>query len=48
MNKLEQVRHYYEAGLWSAVRVRHAVEKGWITPEDYAVLIGEPYRGGEG
>ncbi|MBQ1537444.1 MAG: XkdX family protein, partial [Ruminococcus sp.] len=25
-------------------QVHDAVEKGWITPEEYALIIGEPYE----
>lgn len=34
MSKYDKVKHYYDSGLWSAKRVRDAVDKGWITEEE--------------
>lgn len=34
MSKYEKVKRYYDSGLWSAKRVRDAVDKGWITAEE--------------
>jgi hypothetical protein len=43
-NKFEKVRHFYsETGLWNINRVRNAVEKNWITKEQYYELTGEEY-----
>ena len=44
MSKFELVKDYYERGLWSLVRVRNAVVKGWITPEEYESIAGLPYE----
>ena len=41
----EKVRAYYESNLWSIERVRQAVVKGWITPEEYYSIVNEPYEG---
>lgn len=38
----EKVKEYYEKGLWSTARVRHAVGK-WITTEEYREITGEEY-----
>lgn len=38
------VKRYYDAGLWSALRVRHAVEKGWITAAEYRMIVGQTYE----
>ena len=35
----EKVKAYYDRGLWSADRVRAAVDK-WITAEECARIIG--------
>lgn len=43
-NKFEKVKSYHERGLWNASRVRNAVVKGWITPEEYYIITGEPYE----
>ena len=39
----ERVRKWYELGLWSAERVRLAVEHGWISASEYEVLTGKKY-----
>jgi len=39
--KYEQIKKYYETGRWSAASVRKAVEKGWITQEECAEILGE-------
>jgi len=44
MNKFEKVKLYYEKGLWDKSRVRNAVVKGWITAEEYEIIVGEPYE----
>lgn len=43
MSKLEMVKDFYDRGLWSKTRVRNAVVKGWITAEEYEMIVGEPY-----
>ena len=40
----EKVKGYYESGLWNKERARNAVGK-WITAEEYAEIVGEPYEG---
>lgn len=42
--KFEKVKSYYDSGLWSKTRVRNAVVKGWITPEEYLLITGEDYQ----
>jgi len=39
MTKYEMVRKYYKAGMWSEKRVRDAVEKGWITKNDFKAIL---------
>ena len=39
-----KVKSYYDRGLWSIERVREAVVKGWITPEEYELITGQPYK----
>ena len=38
--KFEKVKHYYDAGLWSANTVRLAVTKSWITQEECDLILG--------
>ena len=40
--KYEQVKSYYDNGLWNKHRVYNAVGK-WITAEEYEMIVGEPY-----
>lgn len=42
-SKFELVKSYYDAGLWKEKRVRDAVEKGWISPENFEEITGEKY-----
>ena len=41
--KYEKVKNYYDKGLWTVGMVRNAVIKGWITPEEFEEITGEPY-----
>ena len=41
--KYDLVKGYYDHGLWSIDRVHKAVEKGWITADEYFEITGEPY-----
>ena len=42
--KFAKVKRYYDEGLWSARQVHDAVGKGWITAEEYELIVGEPYE----
>lgn len=44
--KFETIKRYYDAGLWNAARVYAVVAKGWITPEEYTEITGQPYEEG--
>lgn len=37
--KYEIVKKYYNKELWSEGRVRMAVEKGWITSDEYDEIV---------
>lgn len=39
----EKVKKYYDDGLWNIQRVRNAVEKKWITPEEFKEITDEEY-----
>lgn len=41
----EKVKSYYDRGLWNLARVKKAVEKRWITEEEYQEITGQPYDG---
>lgn len=43
--KFQKVKNYYDKGLWSIYRVHDAVEKGWITAEEFTLITGEDYDG---
>lgn len=43
MTKLERIKKYCEAGLWSITRVRNAVKKGWISSDDFEEITGIRY-----
>ena len=38
---VEKIRKWYTQGLWTAHMVRNAVEKGVITEEDAANIVGQ-------
>lgn len=42
--KYALVKKYYDKGLWTAIAVRNAVVKGWITAEEYELIIGTSYE----
>lgn len=44
MSKYDKVKYYYDNGYWSIQRVRDAVVKGWITPEQFEKITGKPYE----
>ena len=37
------VKRNYDKGYWSIDKVRDAVVKGWITPEEFYDITGEVY-----
>lgn len=39
-----KVKNYYDKGQWSIERVAKAVEKGWITAEEYKLITGHDYE----
>ncbi len=41
--KYQKVKGYFDNEFWSAAMVADAVEKGWITPDEYEEITGEAY-----
>ena len=41
--KFEQVKGFYEVGVWSETKLRNAVAKGWITAEEFKQITGKAY-----
>ena len=39
----EKVKRYYELGVWDEARVKNAVLKGAITPEQFKDITGKDY-----
>ena len=37
----EKIIKWYKQGLWTAEMVRKAVDKGWLTDDEYAELVRE-------
>lgn len=37
----EKVKNFYERGFWPIKRVKNAVIKGWITEEEYELIINK-------
>ncbi len=42
--RFDRVKKYYDAGLWHTDQLEMAVEKGWITKEEYKEITGEDYE----
>lgn len=42
-SKFEMVKNFYDNGFWKEKRVRDAVIKGWISPENFKEITGEDY-----
>ena len=42
--KFNTVKNYYNRGLWDEAKVRNAVVKNWITPEEFEEITGRPYE----
>lgn len=40
----DMIKGFYDKGLWKEDRVCDAVIKGWITAEEYEIIIGNPYE----
>ena len=36
-----KVKNYYDQELWSINKIRNAVNKGWITAEEFEIITGE-------
>ena len=41
--KYDLVKFYYDTGAWDINRVRKAVDKGWITEDEFKEITGETY-----
>ena len=41
--KYKQISYWYKTGMWSIEKVADAVEKGWITAEEFELITGEVY-----
>ncbi|MBQ3585203.1 MAG: XkdX family protein [Synergistaceae bacterium] len=39
----EKIKTWYDLGVWNEQRVRDAVEKGKITPEQFTLITGIDY-----
>jgi hypothetical protein len=42
--KFAKVKRYYDERLWTKAMVYNAVVKGWITADEYVLIVGEPYE----
>ena len=44
MNKYDIVKRYYSLKFWNLEKVKNAVIKGWITPQQFEEITGIPYE----
>ena len=42
--KYDTIKEYYDTGRWKIESLRHVVAHGWITPEEFTEITGEPYE----
>lgn len=42
--RYNQVKRYYDKGLWTLPQVKKAVVAGWITEDEYKSITGETYK----
>lgn len=42
-DKYELVKRYYNLGVWSEERIRNAVDKGWITKDEFLAICRKEY-----
>ena len=40
----EKLKFYYDFGLWTIEQMKKAVEKKWITAEEFKTITGEAYK----
>lgn len=40
-SKFDKLKQFYDLHLWSKKNLQLAVEKGWITEEEYKEIVGE-------
>lgn len=38
-----KVKQYYESNVWNISQVKRAVEKKWITEEEYVIITNQIY-----
>ena len=41
--KFEQVKGFYDMGVWNETKLRNAVVKGWITEAEFQAITGKSY-----
>ncbi len=41
--KFEQVKGFYDMGVWNEAKLRNAVVKGWITEAEFQAITGKSY-----
>lgn len=41
--KYEDIKSWYDSGIWKKKAVRNAVARGWITVVEYEEITGEVY-----
>ncbi len=39
--KFSKIKDWYHLGMWSEARVRNAVDREWITAEEYEEIVGK-------
>lgn len=43
----EKVKRYHSMGIWSRKMLINAVDKGWITAEEFEQITGQSYQSGD-
>lgn len=42
-DRFERVRDFYDSGSWDVKKVREAVEKEWITKDEFRIITGHDF-----
>jgi uncharacterized XkdX family phage protein len=42
-SRFENIQNFYDSGFWDIEQVRNAVDKGWITCQEYTQITGHDF-----
>ena len=42
-SRFVSIQNFYDSGFWDIEQVRNAVNKGWITSQEYTLITGHDF-----